>query len=415
MADDEYVFLFQVHHIIFDGWSLGVFLKELKICYEAYQVGREPTLPPLPFQYSDFTHWQISQSTEISMEQHLGFWRQALAGVPPILDLPTDHSRPSVQTYNGALLQCEIGSSLKQELIALALSRQASLFMILVAALAILLSRYSGRKDLLLGCAVSGRGRTEFEGLIGFFAKILPIRFRFPDNQRFSEFIGQVRETLLSALEHQDTSFEEIVKAVNPPRYANRPPLVQVLFTYLDISDQVGEIGGTELRQFHIDAGIARADLTFLVFNRKGNLEIGAEYNTDLFEKSTIKRLLDNLQTLLAGVVAFPEKYVDELPILNIEEERQLSIDWNSTAVVYPEMPGFHALIERQAIRTPERIAVSAIDGEITYGELDTRANRLACYLVDLGVKPGQFVGIFLARSTELLVALLGVLKAGAE
>jgi len=413
MAEKEYIFFFLVHHIVFDGWSLDVFLRELKECYEAYRNGREPSLPSLEVQYRDFTLWQINRTDDARLAGHLAYWREALGGELPILDLPTDRIRPAALTYDGALLQLDITPELTQKLSALALANKGSLFMALAAVLAVLLFRYSGQRDILLGCPVSDRGRQEFEGTIGFFVNTLPIRFTFDGNPSFVDFFILTRETLLSALEHQDAPFERIVEAVGPPRHPDRTPMVQAFFAYEDLSDQPATLDGSDFRQIHVDSGLARTDLTVWAFRRDGKFEIVAEYNTNLFDQETMCRFLAHFRNLLEDIVARPNTGIEEFNLLSDAEKRQLLVDWNHTASPYPRTATVYELFQKEAIAAPLSVALIHDNGQVTYDELEKTANRLAHLLLDHGIRPGMRVGILADRSSLFVIAVLAVLKTG--
>ncbi|GIV97577.1 MAG: hypothetical protein KatS3mg057_2234 [Herpetosiphonaceae bacterium] len=417
LADQEHILLLTMHHIISDGWSMGILIRELGMAAEALNAGRSIQLPPLPIQYADYAEWQREWLQGELLEQQLNYWREQLRDAPALLELPTDHPRPAVQTMRGATLVHELPSELLLKLHALSKAENATLFMTLLAAFQTLLHRYSGQDDILVGTPVAGRTRAELEGLIGFFVNTLVMRAQFYDNPSFRTLLSRVRETALGAFAHQDLPFEKLVEELKPERSTSHSPLFQVMFALQNAPDSPlqgsGQVGGLRIRPLHVPAAIAKFDLTLELTEVEHGLVAAFEYNADLFDAETIARLARHFQILLEAVVAQPDLPVGRLPLLGDNERRRLLDEWNATTTTYPRASTIHQLFEAQAGLLPDAVAVSFLGSQLTYRELNERANRLAHHLRSLGVGPGVYVGVCLERSLDLVVALLGILKAG--
>ena len=414
LSATESMLLITMHHIISDGLSLGVFLKELSILYTTYSQGGLPSLPKLPIQYADFAVWQKQYLSGEVLETQLNYWKQSLANAPELLQLPTDRSRPTVQTYQGATYCWTIETELTEKLQNLSHENGTTLFMTMFAAFATLLYRYSGQSDILIGSPIANRNRSEIESLIGFFINTLVLRTAFVDNPSFEELLAQVKETTLKGYEHQDLPFEKVVEALQPQRSLSHSPLFQVMFNLMNTRMSKVELPGVNLSLIKPQNTSAKFDLTLSVSETESGLLNEWEYNTDLFDSSTIDRMAGHFQNLLSAIVENSAQKVSELPMLSTAENRQLLVEWNNTAVEYPQSQCIHKLFEQQVEKTPDAVAVVFEGEQLTYSQLNTKANQLAHYLQNLGVKPETLVGICVERSVEMVIGLLGILKAGA-
>lgn len=409
--------LFNIHHIIFDGWSMDVFLRELATLYAAFHQGQPSPLTPLPIQYADFAGWQRAWLQEHVMVEQLAYWRTALSGAPPLLELPTDRPRPPLQTFNGAHYLTKLPQPLSVQIQQLATRHDATLFMVLLAAFNVLLLRYSGQADVSVGSPIANRNRVELEALIGFFVNTLVLRNDLAGNPTFLELLQQVKETTLDAYRHQDIPFEKLVEELQPQRNLSHAPLVQVLFVLQNIPDSSIQLPELTLEEMPLASVIAQFDLTLGIQEEDGCLHCLWEYNTDLFDATTVARMAGHFQTLLQGIIAQPGRRINQLPLLTTAEEHQLLVTWNATATAYPEDQCIHHLFEAQAAQNSDALAlVAEASGpreEWSYRELNQRANQLAHHLQACGVGPDTRVGIYLDHSPETVIALLGTLKAG--
>jgi amino acid adenylation domain-containing protein len=409
----EYVLLLTMHHIVSDGWSMGIFISELSSLYPAFCAGEPSPLPELPLQYADFAVWQRQWLSGVVLETQLNYWRSQLQGSPELLQLPTDRPRPVVQAYDGRTQSFELNQDLTQKLQSLSAESGTTLFMTMLAAFVTLLYRYSGQSDILVGTPIANRNRNEIESLIGFFVNTLVLRTNFADNPSFENLLAQVRETTLQAYEHQDVPFEQVVEALQPQRSLSHSPLFQVMFVLQNVPMTEFELPGVTLTQLDGDSTIAKFDLTLSMSETDRGLVGEWEYNTDLFDGSTIERMTAHFQNLLSAIVANPAVTVGELALLSAAERHQLLVEWNDTAFEYPTDKCIHQLFESQVERTPDAVAVVFENQQLTYRELNQQANQLAHYLQTLGVRPEVLVGICVERSLEMVVGLLGILKAG--
>ncbi|HVG43862.1 MAG TPA: condensation domain-containing protein, partial [Longimicrobium sp.] len=413
LGEDDHVLLLSMHHIVSDEWSMGVLSRELSALYEAYREGRESPLPELAVQYADYAAWQREQLEGEALERQLGYWRERLADAPALLELPTDHPRPAVQTFRGAIERVQLPAEVLEGLEALARREGATLYMVALSAFQALLSRYSGSEDVVVGSPIAGRERSEVEGLIGFFVNTLVLRTDVSGDPSFRELLGRVREVTLGAFENQEVPFEKLVAELQPERSLSHAPLFQVSFTLQDTPDSASSLA--ELSTERVDTGFANAkfDLALTVAATQGGLRCGMAYATDLFERGTIVRLLGHLARVLEQVAADADVRLSRLELLG-EAERALVLEaWNRTEAEYPADRCIHELFEAQAARAPGAVAVRFEEESLTYAELNERANRLAHYLVRLGAGPEVRVGLCLERSPEMVVAILAVLKAG--
>ena len=412
LSPEEYVALLTMHHIISDGWSIGVFIREMAALYEAFSTGRSSPLPDLPIQYADFAVWQRQWLQGEVLEQQLGYWKNQLADVP-VLQLPTDRPRPARQTYAGAHQTFILAKTLTEALKALSQQEGATLFMTLLAAFQTLLYRYTGQADISIGSGIANRNRAETEGLIGFFVNTLVMRTDLSGNPGFRELLGRVRGVALAAYAHQDVPFERLVEELRPARHLNHTPLFHVMFILQNTPASALAVPGLVLTPLVIDNGTAKFDLTLSLTETEQGLVCSFEYNTDLFAAVTIARMAEHFQTLLAGVTADPARRLSELPLLTEVERHRLLVEWNDTRADYPGEACIHQLFEAQAERTPAATAAVLGDTRLTYAALNARANQLAHHLRTMGVGPDTLVGVCLERSLDLLVGLLGILKAG--
>jgi aspartate racemase len=412
LGDHEHVFLVTMHHIISDGWSIGVFIREAVALYGALSNGAPSPLPELPIQYTDFAVWQREWLQGEVLEEQLGYWRRQLADIS-VLQLLTDRPRSAVQTSRGKRQSVALPKALSEALKALSRQEGTTLFMTLLAAFKILLHRYTGQDDLVVGTPIANRNRLEIEGLIGFFVNTLVLRTDLAGNPSFRELLRRVREVCLGAYARQDLPFERLVEELRLERDMSRNPLFQVMFVLENISLRSAELPGLTLSAIEADSETALFDLTLQIIDAKQGLTAAFVYNTDLFEAATITRMLGNFQTLLEAVVADPEQRLSNLALLTKTERQQLLVEWNDTKTNYPQNVSIHQLFEAQAQRTPDAIAVVFEHEQLTYEELNRRSNQLAHHLRARGVGPEVPVGVCLERSLEMVIGLLAILKAG--
>jgi natural product biosynthesis luciferase-like monooxygenase protein/amino acid adenylation domain-containing protein len=418
LAADAHTLLLAVHHIVADGWSFGVLGRELAALYRAAMSGQASPLPPLPVQYSDFAVWQRRWLQGEVLETLLAAWRRRLAGHPGVLELPTDRPRPAEQSFRGAIeplpLAPDLARELRDGIRDLGRRQGATPFMIVLSVFQVLLQRYTGQEDLLVGTPIAHRNRSELEGLIGFFVNTLPVRTDLGGDPAFSALLGRVREASLWAYAHQDLPFEKLVEALAPDRGLSRNPLVQATFAFQNTPRADRELAPGLIAVLEdVDPGISKFDLTGFLEETDGGLAGGVEYAADLFDAATIQRLAGHFLNLLRTAVALPDSALSELSILAPEEERQVVEAWNATAADIPRETPVHRLFEAVAARDPQAPAVLWDGGSLSYGELDRWANRLARRLRAQGVGPETAVALDLERSPELVVAMLAVLKAG--
>lgn len=410
---EDYVVLFTMHHIISDGWSMGVLIQEVAAVYEAFCVGKPSPLPELPIQYADFAIWQREWLQGQVMETELAYWQQQLGNPPSLLQLPTDYPRPAIQTGQGATQIFSLSPNLTDALKALSRQENVTLFMTLLAAFTTLLHRYTGQDDILVGSPIANRNRAEVEGLIGFFVNTLVLRNHLSGNLSFRELLSQVQEVCLGAYAHQNLPFEKLVEALNLERNLSHNPLFQVMFALQNAPQEDLAISGLTVSPLQVETGTAQFDLSLNIVETQQGLIGSLNYSTDLFESATITRMVGHFQTLLEGIVANPNQRLGEIGLLTAREKQQLLVEWNDTHTDYPKDQCIYQLFEAQVERTPDAVAVVFEDQQLTYRELNARANQLAHYLQRLGVEPEVLVGICVERSLEMVVGLLGILKAG--
>ncbi|AFY44054.1 non-ribosomal peptide synthetase [Nostoc sp. PCC 7107] len=413
LAKTEYVLLFTVHHIISDGWSMGVLIQEVAALYQAFAQNQASPLPELPIQYVDFAVWQRQWLQGEVRENLLNYWKQKLGGDIPILQLPTDYSRPPIQTFKGKRKAFSLSADLTEALKTLSRHEDVTLFMTLLAGFKTLLHRYSSQEDILVGSAIANRNSPQTEQLIGFFVNTLVLRTNFTGNPTFRELLRQVRETTLAAYAHQDLPFDLLVEELQPQRNLSHPPLFQVMFVLQNAPTSALKLSGLSLNFLENQTHTAMFDLTLDMQETEAGLVGALEYNTDLFHDTTINRIVEHLQTLLQGIVTNPDVRLSELPLLTELERHKLLVEWNNTQVEYPQNKCIHQLFEAQVERIPDAVAVVFEDEQLTYHELNNKANQLAHYLQTLGVKTETLVGIYVERSHHIIIAILAILKAG--
>ncbi|MDQ3804120.1 MAG: amino acid adenylation domain-containing protein, partial [Acidobacteriota bacterium] len=414
LSEEEHVALFTMHHIVSDGWSMGVLIREVAALYEAFSRGEPSPLEELPVQYADYALWQKQWLQGEVLERQMQYWREQLGGDLPVLELPTDRPRPAVQSYRGAhesfSLPVELAAALRE------LSRRegVTLYMTLLAAFQVLLSRYTGQQDVAVGSPIAGRTSVETEGLIGFFANTLVMRTDLSGDVSFRELLGRVREVSLGAYAHQHMPFEKLVEELQPGRSLSHSPLFQVAFALQNAAQEVRDLPGLVLENVGNDSEASKFDLTLALTKEAEGLRGSVEYKTDLFDADTIRRFISHYRVLLEGAAANPDRAISRLPLLTAEERGlALGLAGAPPAEFAPEGCIQH-LFEAQAVRRPDAVALVFENERLTYAELNARANRLARHLQSLGVRPGALVGVCLERSAEMVVALLATLKAGA-
>jgi len=411
----DHVLLVTFHHIISDGWSLGVLQGEIATLYEAFAQGRPSPLPELPLQYTDFAAWQRRWLDGEVLDEQLAHWKRRLAGAPRVLELPADHPRPPVQTYRGAAVVAAFPPALSAAVRELCRKWGATPFMPLLAAWSVLLGRHAGQEDVLVGTPIAGRNRRETEGLIGLFVNTLVLRVELGRAPSFGEVLDRVREAALDAYAHQDLPFDRLVEELVPERDLSRSPLFQAMLVLQNAPRQEVRLPGLTLAPVDVEGRVAKVDLHLVLWEGADGFAGILEHSTDLFDRTTAERLLARFEALLEAAAADPGQAIADLPLLVGGERQQVLAEWNDAATSWPDGGGrLHELIAAQAARTPEAVAAAFEGEELTYRELEERANGLAHHLIHLGVEPDGRVGVLLERSLEMIVGLLGILKAGA-
>ncbi|MBD2253939.1 non-ribosomal peptide synthetase [Nostoc parmelioides] len=413
VSQDEYALLFAIHHIAADGWSKGVFINELSAYYRAIVKGDSVVLPELPVQYADFSLWQRQHLTNQTLEHQLSYWKQQLAGAPPVLELPTDRPRPAIQTFRGGIERFQIDGKLTQQLQKLSQGSGSTLFMTLLAGFVVLLFRYSGQRDLVVGSPIANRNCQEIEGLIGLFVNTLALRFDLSPKKTFNTLLEQVKQVTQDAYENQDLPFEMLIEELHLERSLDRNPLVQVMFALQNAPSNPWDLLNLKVEEMPWELDAVRCDLEVHFWEVPQGLEGICYYSSDLFDGATIARMMKHFQNLLANIVTNLQQSVNQLPLLTAQEKQQLLIEWNNTDTDYPRHQCIHHLFAAQAEKTPDAIAVVYGEQQLTYHQLNIQANQLAHYLQKLGVKPGVLVGICVERSVSMIVGLLAILKAG--
>ncbi|WP_437896085.1 amino acid adenylation domain-containing protein [Sorangium sp. So ce124] len=413
LSEQEHVLLLTLHHIVSDGWSLGVFAREVMALYDAFVHHRGSPLPPLAVQYADYAAWQRAWLSGTELAAQTAYWKEHLAGAPGPLELPTDRPRPPVQTHAGATLRRSLGKDLSERIDALSHELGATPFMTLLAAFSVLLGRYCGQRDIIVGTPIANRTRAETEPLIGLFVNTLALRTDLSGEPTFIDLLGRVRQSTLDAYASQDLPFEKVVEALNVPRDLSRSPVFQVMFALQNAPAPALDLPGLTISPVDLDWGTSKFDLMLDVLPTKAGYVARWEFNSDLFDPQSVERLADHFVHIVEGALSRPDRSVYEAPILSAEERRSIVQGWNATRADFRPVP-VHALFEETARRIPDVLAVLFDDRSMTYAELHRRSNRFARYLQKLGVEPHSLVGMYLERSLDVPVAILGVLKAGA-
>ncbi|MEE8586981.1 MAG: condensation domain-containing protein, partial [Acidobacteriota bacterium] len=408
------VLLLTLHHIVSDAWSSNILIRELAALYSAFANPKPGTLPPLRIQYADFAHWQRRWLTGAVLERQIGHWKRHLEGAPELLDLPVARPRPPLQSYRGFREAVGIPEKVSSQLRGLARQEGATLFMVLLGLFASLLSRYSGQKDVLVGSPIANRNRAEIEPLIGFFVNTLVLRTVFSERPTFRQVLRQLRETTLGAYAHQDLPFEKLVEELQPQRDVSHTPLFQVLFTLQNAPAPQLEVPGLRLEFLAPDKTTVGFDIDLTLHDRPDGVSGTLAAAADLFDRPTIRRLIRHLQALARSAVAFPDRRVFELPLLDEAESRQILLEWNDSAYEFPWGDSFNQRFREQAQRTPDACAAGFQEQACSYAELHNRSAVLAGHLQQRGVGPDSVVALLDQRRPELLIAILGVLKAGA-
>ncbi len=413
LSPTEHVVFVTIHHIVSDGWSMGILLKELAALYESSHLQAPAPLPDLEFQYADYAVWQREWLRNDLLDRQLSYWQEQLQGIPAVLDLPRDRPRPPVQTFNGARHTRQLSQSATEALKELSRRENVTLFMLTLAAFQTLLYRYTGQEQIVVGTPIAGRTSAQLESLIGFFVNTLPLKTSFSPELSFDDLLGRIRETALDAYANQDLPFEQLVDALQPERDLSRTPIFQIAFAFQNAPREVFAVQGLTFERQRIENRTSKFDLTLFVNEAAESLYLTFEYNTNLFDADRIERMMGHLEVLLEAVVAGPEQRIGELPLLPSAERERVLVEWNRTEAAYEGGLCLAELFEAQAERTPTALAVADEQQRLSYAELDRLANQLAWRLRREGVGCESLVAVCLERSVEMVVAVLGVLKAG--
>lgn len=412
LQTNVHILILVIHHIITDGWSMSIFFREIAAIYRHLVDGEPLDLPDLKIQYPDFAQWQRTVMTGGILDRELDYWRNKLSESPRVLGLPTDRSRPAIQTHRGASQSWFIDQNLTDALKILSQRESSSLYMILLAAFYILLWRYTSAEDILVGTPIAARNEVELEDLIGLFVNTIIVRGELSGNPTFLAFFRRIITTCFEAYEHQHAPFEKIVEELETDRSLSYAPLVQVMFVLQNAPKQIIQLSHLELEELIFESGLAKFDLTLDITEAEG-LHCTFEYSTDLFDASTINRMMRNFDTLLRSIVLDPESRLSGLEMLHPAEKRIVSVEWNSTQFPFRQEATIHGLFEEQVSRTPRAIALVENTEQITFRELNERANRLGHALLSMRLVPDAPVAVLVERSIDMVAAMLGVLKAG--
>ena len=412
--ENEHMLILVVHHIVFDGWSFGILLNELNCCYEAFIKGNKQPLPEMSIQYADFSQWQKENIQAGCLDKQLEYWKKQLDGSLTVLDLPLDKQRPPIQTYNGAKFTSFIPVELVNELQKYARKENVTLFMVLLSAFKVLLYRYSGQSDIIIGSPIANRNRKDIEGLIGFFTNNIILRTCFSNEISFDELLKKVKQVTLEAYSNQDVPFEKLVEELHVQRDMSRNPLFQVLFGMQNMPIPLMEFSELNISTLDMDAGYSRFDLAVDIRNAGEGLNADFEYNTDLFNSDTIIRMAGHYRQLLIGIVKNPCLMLNDYEIMTTAEKKTILCDWNDTKEDIADFSSWTDIFTKQAEVNPGAVAVVCGKQQMTYAKLDESSNRLAQYLLSCGVGAESIVGVYLDRSIDMLVGLMGIHKTGA-
>ena len=413
LGGQEHILLQTMHHIVSDGWSHGVFNRELMVLYEAYREGREDPLKPLTVQYADFALWQRNWLEGGGLDKGLTYWKEQLAGIPERSELPTDRPRPAVQTFGAETCHVTLPAEQVSGLKRVSQDNGATLYMTLLSAFAVLLSRYSGQDDIVVGSPIANRQEAQLEEMIGFFVNTLVLRIRIRPGMSFRELLGEVKRTALEAYQHQDVPFERLVEELSPQRNLNRTPVFQVSFALQNAPWEAQKLKGLEVEPVRGSEVRVHFDLEVHVRERGEEIRFTWVYNRDLFDGWRMEQMARHYVRVLEALLADSHQAIEDIELLRPEERQQVLEQWNDTVREVPQAT-LPVLFEAQVERTPDAIAVVFEEQTLTYRELNERANRLAHFLIAKGVGPEDLVGVAVPRSLEMVVSLLGILKAGA-
>jgi amino acid adenylation domain-containing protein len=413
IEDDDYVLVVNIHHIVLDGWSKGIMLRELMDLYEVFSRDQASPLKELPVQFTDYVHWHHEWMQGKLVGSQLAYWQEKLSGAPPVLELPTDHPRPNLPGGGGSLEPFSFTRQKYQALNDLAKQEDVTFFMLMLAAYITLLYRYSGQEDILVGTPIAGRNRVELENLIGLFVNTLVIRCHVSGNPSFKTLLGRVRATALEAYSNQDIPFEKLVEELNPQRSLSVAPLFQVMFQLQNAPMPPAHISGLTITPIQIDTGFSQVDLSLTLWEEQDIMKGTFEYNTDLFEAASIKRMVGHFQVLLEGITADAAQDISHLPLMSAGEKNQLLVEWNDTDAAYPRESCIYQLFESCAEKYPDEEAVIFAQQRLTYDRLNRQANQLAHLLQKMNVGPETLVAVCMENSLQLITGVIGILKAG--
>lgn len=414
LAPEEHELVFTMHHIVSDGWSVGVLIREISTLYATFLEGKPSPLPPLAIQYADYAVWQRESLSSEQLDAQSSYWKAQLEGMPLVLDLPADRPHPPTQTFHGATLNRALSAEVKRAIQEVSRKAGATEFMTLLAVFGVLLSRYTSQTELVVGSPIANRTRRETEGLIGFFVNTLALGLHVDPNASFDALLADVKSRALGAYAHQDLPFDQLVNALKVERAMSRSPVFQVLFALQNAPAAELRLPGLEITPHQIATGVANFELSLIVTPSAEGYALQWELNTDLFDGSTIERMATHFEVLLEAALRRPERSVRELPLLTEEERRRIIVEWNDTESAYPRDALVHELFEAQVDRRPDAPAVVFEDRSVSYRELEALSNRIAHRLRQLGVRREDRVAVFMLRSVELVATIMGVLKAGA-
>ncbi len=414
LADDDWVLVLNVHHIVCDGWSLAVFFTEFTTLYNAYAADAASPLDELDIQYADYAIWQREWLEGEELDKQVSFWKEALAGELSILELPGDRTRPPEHRFRGAQLRFFLDPETTDAIVALGRKQGVSLFMTLMAAFKVFLSRISGQEEVLLGSPIANRDRAEIETAIGFYTNTVVFRTDLSGSPSFEELLLRVRDRALGVLANQDLPLEKVVEAVQPDRRSGDNPLFQVMFAVQKAPESAIDLKNIAATSMDVHSGTSKFDILLEMQELTRGMQCLFEYNTDIFDEDTAERLVKHFTTLIGNLVKTPDTAVDQVPLLTDDERQRILVEWNQTAADYDRGARLHDAFAARAAEHPDKVAIKVGDEALSYGELDRRANQVANYLKRFSLKPDELVGIFIERSSEMMVALLGVLKAGA-
>ena len=413
ISEQRHVLVLNMHHIVSDGWSIGILLNSIGVIYRAFCEGRVIQLPQLPIQYADYARWQQQWLRGEVLTRLLDYWKQQLRDAPRMLALPTDRPRPSQQSYRGGCVEVALSSERCRGLNRMSRRHGVTLYMSLLAGYVLLLQRYSGQKDVVIGSPISGRNRTEVEPLVGFLVNMLVLRIAVDPALSVRAFLARVRQIALDAYSHQDLPFEKLVEEIKPVRNFAHSPIYQAVLVLQNTPGAPISMPDLMVSWEEVHTGTAKVDLTLSLQETDAGIRGTLEYNTDLFDAETIGRMVEHYRLLLEAMAATPDLPVGQLPMLTPAEQQLLLLEWNDTHRAYPANRCVHELFAEQARRAPRAVALICGDVQLTYGELDARAEQLAGYLLDVGIGPGALVAICLERSVEMIIAILGIWKTG--